>query len=179
VTTTARPSPSSRRPGIGNDQNAPFRGAWHLYISNTYDGGKTWTTADVTPKKAIHRGCVHMLGLAPGSQRTDSCSYRKHARLQRHHARPVRPGRGRLHRRLLRDCASGKKPTPENTRISNVSVAHQIGGKTLYAKYDKLFAQALGAAGPGRGRTFRTPEAAMRYLASAWNRKDMTRGSST
>jgi hypothetical protein len=128
-------------PGIGNDQDTPFRGPWHLYISNTYDGGKTWTTVDVTPKKPIHAGCVHMLGLAPGSQRTDSCSYRNmldfnDITLDQY---------GRVEVAYTDDCfgacATGAKQNPENTSVSNVSVAHQITGKTLYAKYDKLFAK--------------------------------------
>jgi hypothetical protein len=127
-------------PGIGNDQDNPFRGAWHLYTSTTYDGGKTWKTVDVTPHKPIHRGCVHMLGIAPGSQRTDSCDYRNmldfnDITLDQY---------GRVEVSYTDDCfgacASGEKPTPENTNVSNVSLAHQIKGKTLYAKYDSTFA---------------------------------------
>jgi hypothetical protein len=128
-------------PGIGNDQDAPFRGAWHLYISTTYDAGKTWTTVDVTPHTAIHRGCVHMLGIAPGSQRTDSCAYRNmldfnDITLDQY---------GRVEVSYTADCygacASGAKANPENTSISNVSLAHQVKGRTLYAKYDHLFAK--------------------------------------
>jgi hypothetical protein len=128
-------------PGIGNDQDGPFRGAWHLYISTTYDAGKTWTTVDVTPHTAIHRGCVHMLGLAPGSQRTDNCDYRNmldfnDITLDQY---------GRVEVSYTADCygacASGAKANPENTSISNVSVAHQVKGRTLYAKYDNLFAK--------------------------------------
>jgi len=32
--------------------------AWHLYMSTTYDRGKTWTTVDATPKDPIQRGCI-------------------------------------------------------------------------------------------------------------------------
>jgi hypothetical protein len=128
-------------PGIGNDQDAPFKGPWHLYISTTYNGGKTWKTVDVTPKKAIHRGCVHMLGIAPGSQRTDSCSYRN--MLDFNDITLDQFGRVEVSYTddCFGDCASGAKATPENTSVGNVSVAHQIKGKTLYAKYDKLFAK--------------------------------------
>jgi hypothetical protein len=63
-------------PGIGNDQDNAFRGDWRLYVATTYDGGKTWTTVDATPKNIINKGCVHMLGLAPGTQRTDACDFR-------------------------------------------------------------------------------------------------------
>ena len=32
--------------------------AWHLYMSTTYDRGKTWTTVDATPKDPVQRGCI-------------------------------------------------------------------------------------------------------------------------
>ena len=128
-------------PGIGNDQNAPFKGPWHLYISTTFDGGKTWKTVDVTPHKPIHRGCVHMLGLAPGSQRTDKCSYRN--MLDFNDITIDQYGRVEVSYTddCFGECASGQKQTPENTSVGNVSVAYQAGGKTLYAKYDKIFAK--------------------------------------
>ncbi len=63
-------------PGVGNDQDDAFRGDWRLYVATTYDAGTTWTTVDATPTNLVNRGCVHMLGLAPGTQRTDSCSFR-------------------------------------------------------------------------------------------------------
>ncbi|MEO6204408.1 MAG: sialidase family protein, partial [Mycobacteriales bacterium] len=33
-------------------------GAWHMYLSTTYDRGKTWTTVDSTPKDPVQRGCI-------------------------------------------------------------------------------------------------------------------------
>jgi len=53
---------------VGDDQHNGFVGpdkqpaVWHLYISMTYDGGKHWTTMDVTPNDPVQRGCVLMLG---------------------------------------------------------------------------------------------------------------------
>jgi hypothetical protein len=55
---------------IGDDQHNGFKGPdgnpaeWHLYVSLTYDGGKTWTTIDTTPDNPVQRGCVKMLGLS-------------------------------------------------------------------------------------------------------------------
>ncbi|MFN2625921.1 MAG: sialidase family protein [Mycobacteriales bacterium] len=63
--------------GIGNDQDNSFRGDWYLYVATTYDAGKTWTVTNATPHNLINRGCVHMLGLAPGSARTDKCDFRQ------------------------------------------------------------------------------------------------------
>lgn len=35
-----------------------FAGVWYLYISTTFDGGKTWTTQNVTPGDPIQRGGI-------------------------------------------------------------------------------------------------------------------------
>jgi hypothetical protein len=35
-----------------------FTGVWFLYVSVTYDGGKTWTTQNVTPGDPIQRGGI-------------------------------------------------------------------------------------------------------------------------
>src|SRR5438067_9646548 len=45
------------------DQSAnSFSGIWHLYVASTFDGGLHWTTADVTPKDPMQRGCIWMHG---------------------------------------------------------------------------------------------------------------------
>ena len=45
-------------PSAGDTQSADFLGVWHLYVGFTYDGGRTWTTADATPSDPVQRGCV-------------------------------------------------------------------------------------------------------------------------
>src|SRR5882724_5642693 len=43
----------------GGDGSAnSFNGVWHLYVANTFDGGKTWTTTDATPNDTLQRGCI-------------------------------------------------------------------------------------------------------------------------
>jgi BNR repeat-like domain len=46
----------------GGDQSADgatgFAGVWHLYVAETFDGGATWTTTDVTPNAPMQRGCI-------------------------------------------------------------------------------------------------------------------------
>jgi hypothetical protein len=55
---------------IGDDQHNGFKGAngkpavWHLYVSMTYNGGRTWTTTDTTPRDPVQRGCVDLQGLS-------------------------------------------------------------------------------------------------------------------
>jgi hypothetical protein len=36
-----------------------FTGAeWHMYVSTTYDRGRSWTTVDATPHDPVQRGCI-------------------------------------------------------------------------------------------------------------------------
>ena len=55
---------------IGDDQHNGFKGpdgkaaVWHMYISTTYDAGKTWHTVDATPNDPVQRGCVDLQGLS-------------------------------------------------------------------------------------------------------------------
>lgn len=35
-----------------------FNGVWHLYVAHTFDGGKTWTTTDATPKMPMQRSGI-------------------------------------------------------------------------------------------------------------------------
>jgi PKD domain-containing protein/fibronectin type III domain protein len=46
--------------GVSTGMNARklFTGVWYLYISTTFDGGKTWTTQNVTPGDPIQRGGI-------------------------------------------------------------------------------------------------------------------------
>jgi hypothetical protein len=42
----------------GDTQSGDFLGVWHLYVAFTYDGGRSWTTADATPANPVQRGCI-------------------------------------------------------------------------------------------------------------------------
>lgn len=47
----------------GDAGQESFPGVWSLYVSTTYDGGRTWRTVDATPHRPVHRGGVCMAGL--------------------------------------------------------------------------------------------------------------------
>jgi hypothetical protein len=53
---------------VGDDQHNGFVGAdghpavWHLFVSTSYDGGRSWTTVDTTPTDPVQRGCVDLQG---------------------------------------------------------------------------------------------------------------------
>jgi hypothetical protein len=42
----------------GDNQSADFKGVWHLYVATTFNRGKTWVTADITPADPVQRGCI-------------------------------------------------------------------------------------------------------------------------
>lgn len=156
-------------PGVGNDQDNAFRGDWHLYVSTTYDAGKTWTTVDATPKNLINRGCVHMLGLAPGSQRTDGCSFRNMLDFND----ITVDGDGRLLVAYTDACGEDCSAADgENADARDVRVLRQSCGRGLYAAHDAKLASAktcaLAASGPavvvprpGTGARPATPPAAI------------------
>jgi hypothetical protein len=47
----------------GNDQAGDYAGTWYLYVSYTFDGGRTWRTVNATPHNPVQRGCVWNGGL--------------------------------------------------------------------------------------------------------------------
>jgi hypothetical protein len=68
---------------IGDDQHNGFNGpdgnpaVWHLYVSLTYNGGKSWTTYDTTPDHPVQRGCVDLQGTSNKTITDDNiCSQR-------------------------------------------------------------------------------------------------------
>ncbi len=48
---------------------ANFHGEWHLYVATTYDGGKSWVTADATPTDPVQRGSICTGGTTCGDDR--------------------------------------------------------------------------------------------------------------
>ncbi len=46
--------------GQGTDcgHGANFTGVWYLYVATTFDGGKTWTTQNITPGDPVQRGGI-------------------------------------------------------------------------------------------------------------------------
>jgi hypothetical protein len=136
-------------PGIGNDQNNPFRGEWHLYVSTTYDAGHSWTTVDATPKDPINKGCVHMLGLAPGSQRTDKCDFRN--MLDFNDITVDKDGRVIV---AYTDACAADCSAKDgvNADARNLEVLRQQCGRGLYAAGDAVLAKAAGCAGSSAAR---------------------------
>ena len=47
----------------GGYQAGDFTGTWYLFVSYTFDGGRTWRTVNATPNDPVQRGCVWNGGL--------------------------------------------------------------------------------------------------------------------
>ncbi len=45
-------------PTTGDSNDESFTGIWHLYVAHTFDGGKSWTTSDVTPFLPMQRSGI-------------------------------------------------------------------------------------------------------------------------
>jgi hypothetical protein len=48
----------------GNDQANDFDGVWHLYVSFTYDRGKSWRTVNATPNEPVQVGKICIGGIS-------------------------------------------------------------------------------------------------------------------
>jgi hypothetical protein len=55
----------------GNPEDTSFQGLWYLYVASTSDGGKTWTTSNLTPGDPVERDCIYLAGdgSCPSSKR--------------------------------------------------------------------------------------------------------------
>jgi hypothetical protein len=62
TTTGGHSDTDETHPTGSSDKTKAFKGVWYLYVSMSYDGGKTWTTVNATPNDPVQRGCI-----APGS----------------------------------------------------------------------------------------------------------------
>lgn len=53
----------------GNSEDPAFTGVWHVYVSTTYNGGRTWNTVDATPTDPVQRGSICTGGTTCGNDR--------------------------------------------------------------------------------------------------------------
>ncbi|MCW2867975.1 MAG: hypothetical protein JWR20_2163, partial [Marmoricola sp.] len=118
----------------GNYQDAAtFKGVWHLYVSTTYDAGKTWQTSDATPTDPVQRGSICTGGTTCGNDRNlldfiDS-SVDSHGRVLVGYADGC-----------IKSCVTTPSETsgagPADAQAAYATIARESGGKTLFAAYD-------------------------------------------
>ena len=119
-------------PTGGNYQDATFAGAWHLYVAHTFDGGKSWITADATPADPVQVGCIWLGG---GSNPCRNLLDFMDATVD---------AQGRVLVGYADGCtlACATNPRPIDDKANGyhtelASIARQKDGKRLFAKYDQ------------------------------------------
>lgn len=128
----------------GDFQNQPhFNGVWHLYISTTYDGGKSWATVDATPNDPVQRGSICISGT--------TCSNTPDDRNLLDFIDATIDARGRVlvsyADGCVNSCVNGTGAyNPNNTKQSQQSqlnsftavatIGRQSGGQPLLSAYD-------------------------------------------
>lgn len=104
---------------------ADFKGVWHLYVATTYDGGKSWITADATPNDPVQRGPICTEGTTCGDSRN----------LLDFMGVDV-DKEGRVVVGYADGCTGACVQADPNNYDELATIARQTTGKRLFAKYD-------------------------------------------
>jgi hypothetical protein len=111
-------------------------GEWHMYVSTTYDRGRTWTTVDATPKDPVQRGCIWNGG---GSNVCRNLLDFNDITLDK---------TGRVLIGIADGCTGMRSDCPtvrdksENKHEDQGAVVRQMSGKGLFAKFDSVLAKS-------------------------------------
>jgi hypothetical protein len=121
-------------PTAGNYQDAAtFKGVWHLYVSTTYDGGKTWQTSDATPNDPVQRGSICTGGTTCGNDRNlldfIDATIDSHGRVQVGYADGCIDA-------CVTDSSHTSGAGPADAQAAYATIARQSSGKTLVSAYD-------------------------------------------
>jgi hypothetical protein len=112
-------------PGGNYQDAASFQGIWHLYIPHTFDGGKTWLTADATPNDPVQRGSICTSGTTCGDDRNlldfMDVTVDKQGRVLVGYADGC-----------VDTCVAGGGPS----RSAYATIARESSGKRLFAQFD-------------------------------------------
>lgn len=108
-----------------------FQGVWHLYVSTTYDGGKTWVTSDATPNDPVQIGSICTGGTTCGADRNllDFIDV-------------TMDDHGRVEVGFADGCTGSCVTGGPNTRTAYPTIARQSSGLTLLSAYDPVVATA-------------------------------------
>jgi len=113
-------------PTDGGYDTAGFKGVWHLYVSTTYDGGRTWQTSDATPTDPVQRGSICTGGTTCGNDRNllDFIDV-------------TIDKRGEVEVGYADGCTGACVTDPaKNNHDAYATIARQTSGKTLFAAFD-------------------------------------------
>jgi hypothetical protein len=113
----------------GNSQAyGEFKGLWHLYISTTFDGGKTWTTVNATPGDPVQRGSICLAGTA--------CSNSPSDRNLLDFIDATIDAQGRVLVSVADGCIDKCVVSEPNSFSQKAVIVRQSGGRRLLAEFD-------------------------------------------
>lgn len=114
----------------GSDYDQPaFSGVWYLYVSTTFDRGKTWFTQNVTPNDPIQRGGICTTGACRNLLDFFGADIDKEGRVLVGYDDGC----------ITRACITGQKSyglPAINDFIAKGAISRQTGGKRMFAAYD-------------------------------------------
>lgn len=135
----------------GVDTDRSFPGVWYPYVATTYDGGRSWSVVNASPNDPVQRGVICTSGTTCPSGTRNLLDFNDMAT----------DAKGRPHAAFADGCTSadciagvdrngpstsltggtsgkpdGKVDGYDNDNSKVATIIRQIGGKTLYAKYD-------------------------------------------
>jgi len=116
----------------GDTQSADFLGIWHLYVAFTYNGGRTWTTADATPGDPVQRGCIwNQGGSNPCRNLLDfnDITVDKVGRVLVGYADGCTGT-------CVNDPTQNASTGPATAQDALATIARQVGGRGLFAAFD-------------------------------------------
>ncbi|HVE73497.1 MAG TPA: hypothetical protein VNA30_00170 [Mycobacteriales bacterium] len=117
------------------DQGDPKQG-WHLYISTTYDSGKSWVTVDATPTDPVQRGCIYWGGSQNVPEGDRSCTQSRDRNLLDFIDVTV-DKTGRVLVGYADGCvAACATDANSEAKDDNATIARQTCGRGLFADYD-------------------------------------------
>lgn len=109
----------------GNHQAADFKGTWYGYVAHTYDGGRTWSTVNATPKGPVQReACIWNGG---GNNPCRNLLDFNDATIDE---------KGRVLFAFADGCVDGCETGGPNSYSAKASIARQSGGKGLFVQFD-------------------------------------------
>lgn len=114
----------------GSNYNLPdFPGTWYLFVSTTFDGGKTWVTQNATPGDPIQRGGICNTGACRNLLDFFGVTIDKQGRVLVGYDDGC----------ISTNCISGTRAygmVAANDFTAKAAIARQASGKRMYAKYD-------------------------------------------
>jgi len=123
--------------------------AWHMYVSTTYDRGRTWTSVDSTPTDPVQRGCIWNSGGGNPCRNLldfNAMTIDKTGRVL------IGFADGCVGPRIdpKNDCVASTDVSA-NKLVNHGAIIRQMSGKTLFRAYDKKGAHPVAAPAPQGG----------------------------